>query len=483
MEMNIADKKLKKWGTFNMQHSTFNAQRALHRAAQNRLGVGVLVATLLLITLAGCKPKAQTPGSSGGRSGGGLGPTTISTATANQGSIGVYVNALGIVTPLKTVSINGRVQGQIVAVKYQEGQMVKAGDPLIEIDPGPNQAALTQAQGQLKRDTAILADAKIDLERYQEAYASNAIPKQQLDTQAATVQQDEGTVLLDGGLLTNAQVQLAYCHITSPISGRVGLRLVDEGNMVQANGTTPLVVIAQLQPITVIFNVAEDDLPPILEQVRANKTLTVDAFDRAQVKKLASGTLETLDNQVDPTSGTVKFRAIFTNDDLALFPNQFVNARLLVKTLEGATLLTNSAIQRNSEGAYVYLVKQDPPRQTNAMAPSAEAGSQPAANPAAGAGQTNSMHGAGQRNYPSGTVTMQTITTGTTDGSVTAVEGIEPGAVVAADSFNKLTDGARVLIRPGGASGGRGGAGAGGAAGHHQHNPQQQPQGQQHQTE
>lgn len=382
----------------------------------------VFLALISLAALAGCKPKAAVL--AGGRGAGGSGPIAISTATAHAGDIGIYVNALGVVTPLKTVSISSRVQGQIVAVKYKEGQMVNVGDPLIEIDPGPNQAALTQAEGQLKRDSAILQNAKLDVDRYQEAYSSNAIPKQQLDTQLATVQQDEGTVKLDQGLLDNAKVQLDYCHITAPISGRVGLRLVDAGNMVQANGTAALAVIMQLQPITVIFNVSEDNLPQIREQLRAGEALSVDAFDRAQTRKLASGTLETLDNQIDATTGTVKFRAIFTNDDESLFPNQFVNARLLVKTLHDATLLPNAVIQRNAEGAFIYVLKPD----QNAPG-------------------TNMV----------GTVALQTITAGTTDGNVTAVEGIDPGTVVAADSFNKLTDGAKVTVRQG-----RGGAGQGG---------------------
>jgi multidrug efflux system membrane fusion protein len=408
--------------------------------------VALLLLVLAIIFVISHRGQSAGPAAGGrGRGAGAFGPTVIGTTRARQGDIGVYINALGVVTPLKTVSINSRVQGQIVAVRYKEGQMVKVGDPLLDIDPGPSQAALTEAQGQLKRDTALLEDARLDLQRYQEAYASNAIPKQQLDTQAATVEQAEGTVKLDEGLLENAQVQLNYCHITAPIPGRVGLRLVDEGNMAQANGTTALAVITQLQPITVIFNVAEDDLPPILEQLRQGKTLTVDAFDRAQTHKLASGTLETLDNQIDPSSGTVKFRAIFTNDDESLFPNQFVNARLLVKTLEDATLLPNPVIQRNAEGAFVYLVKRDPAGDTN----NAVANLPPMGGPAGpGAGQTNAM--------PSATVTLQPITAGTTDGNVTEVEGIDPGTVVAADSFNKLTDGAKVLLRPNG-PGGRGG--------------------------
>lgn len=423
-----------------------------------------VAAALTVVVLAGCKPKSQIAAPTGGRRGaGGFGPTVVSSVTAAQGNIGIYVNALGVVTPLKTDSINSRVQGQIVAVKYTEGQEVKVGDPLVEIDPGPSQAALTQAAGQLKRDQAILEDAKLDLERYSQAYASNAIPKQQLDTQKAAVEQDEGTVELDQGLLDNAKVQLAYCHITAPISGRVGLRLVDEGNMVQASSSTALVVITQLKPITVIFNVAEDALPPILEEVRAGKTLPVDAFDRAQIKKLATGTLEALDNQVDTTSGTVKFRAIFTNDDEALFPNQFVNARLLVKTLENATLLPNAVIQRNADGAFVYLLKPDAPAQNTNVATAVD----PPVAAGAGGASTNAM-----ATNVTAIVAMQSVTVQTTDGTVSAVQGIEPGTAVVADNFNKLTDGAKVTVRPGGSGGGRGGKGAGGMGGGHHHKDQ-----------
>jgi multidrug efflux system membrane fusion protein len=353
---------------------------------------------------------SETPSGHGRHGGFGMEPTIVSTATAQKGDIGIYVNALGVVTPLNTVSVNSRVEGQIMKVYYQEGQMVQAGDPLVDIDPRPNQAALTEAQGQLTRDSALLKDAKLDLERYQEAFASNAIPKQQLDTQTATVQQDEGTVQLDQGQVDNAKLQLAYTHITAPISGRVGLRLVDAGNIVPAGGSN-LVVITELQPISVIFNVSEDDLPPIQKQLRAGNTLTVDAFDRSQQNKLASGTLETLDNQIDPTTGTLKLKAVFTNDDEALFPNQFVNARLLVNTLHDVTLLPNTVIQRNSDSAFVYLVAPD---------------------------QTGTNQ----------TVTLQTITVGTTDGNVSEVDGVDPGTVVVADNFNKLTDGMKVIVRP-----------------------------------
>jgi membrane fusion protein, multidrug efflux system len=381
---------------------------------------------ILILLVAGCifllrhrgQSQSETQSTSG-RGGSGVAAIMVSAATAREGDIGIYVNALGVVTPLNTVSVNSRIEGQIVKVDYQEGQMVHAGDPLVEIDPGPNQAALTETEGELARDTALLEDARLDLERYQEAFASNAIPKQQLDTQVATVHQDEGTVELDQGQLDNAKVQLAYCHITAPISGRIGLRLVDAGNIVQA-GSTNLVVITELQPISVIFNVAEDDLPQIQKQLRQGKQLVVDAFDRAQTKKIATGTLETLDNQIDPTTGTVKFKAIFTNDDESLFPNQFVNARLLVDTLEDMTLLPNTAIQRNADSAFVYLLKPD---------------------------QTGTNQ----------TVAMQTITVGTTDGNVSSVEGIDPGTVVAADNFNKLTDGAKVTVRPAGGGAGKGG--------------------------
>jgi membrane fusion protein, multidrug efflux system len=332
----------------------------------------------------------------------------ISTATAQEGNIGIYLRCLGNVTPLYMVSVNSRVAGQIMNVHYSEGQLVHAGDPLLDIDPGPNQAALTVAEGQLAHDQALLEDAQLDLERYKEAFASNAIPKQQLDTQTAVVHQDEGTVKVDQGNLDNARVQLAYTHITAPISGRVGLRLVDPGNIVPANGSN-LVVIAQLQPISVIFTVAEDDLPQVQKQLRQGKKLMADVFDRTQTTKLATGTVETLDNEIDPSTGMIKLRAVFTNADESLFPNQFVNVRLLVDTLTNVTLLPNPVIQRNAESAYVYLYQPGP---------------------------TN-------------TVAVQNITVGTTDGNVSEIEdGVEPGDVVAADNFTRLTEGAQVALRP-----------------------------------
>lgn len=340
----------------------------------------------------------------------------VVTQVASTGDIGVYVEALGAVTPVNTVSVTSRVQGQIMQVHYVEGQMVHKGDPLLEIDPKPYQAALTEAQGQLAHDEAVLNEAKIDLDRYQQAFSRNAIAKQQVDDQGQIVHQDEGTVENDGGQVQNAQVNLNYCHITSPIDGRVGLRLVDPGNMVQANGTNALVVVTQLQPITVIFSVAEDYLPQIERQLRAGQRLEVDAFDRAQETKIASGYLLTLDNQIDPTTGTVKLRAIFPNTDSSLFPNQFVNARLLVDTEHGATLVPTVAIQRNAQGPFLYVVKPDQ------------------------------------------TASLQTITVGTANGDITAVQGVQPGTVVVVNGFDKLEDGIKVTT-----SAGAGGRGAGGA--------------------
>jgi membrane fusion protein, multidrug efflux system len=335
----------------------------------------------------------------------------ISTTTATKGSIGVYINALGTVTPVYTATITSRVDGQINSVNYREGQMVHKGDVLLQIDPRPYQAALTQGEGTLAHDQALLAEARIDFNRYQEAFNRNAIAKQQLDDQEQTVKQFEGSVKNDQGTVAAATTNVDYTTIRAPIDGRVGLRLVDPGNIVTAGSTTPLVVITQLQPITVIFSVAEDYLPQIQKQMRAGHKMAVDALDRDQLTKLASGSLLTLDNQIDTSTGTVKLKAIFENGDLALFPNQFVNARLLVDTQQDATLLVSSAIQRNAQNAFVYLIKPDQ------------------------------------------TASMQTVTVGTTDGGTSAVQGIQPGDVVALTGFDKLQDGAKVTVRNGSKSG------------------------------
>ena len=360
----------------------------------------------------------------------------ISTTTATQGPIGVYINALGTVTSVYTATITSRVDGQIVSVNYREGQMVHKGDILIQIDPRPYTAALTQAEGTLAHDEALLAEARIDMNRYQEAFNRNAIAKQQLDDQTQTVKQYEGSVKNDQGTVASATTNVDYATIRAPIDGRVGLRLVDPGNIVTSGSTTALVVIAQLQPITVIFSVAEDYLPQIQKQMRAGHKMSVDALDRDQQTKLATGSLLTLDNQIDTTTGTVKLKAIFQNGDLALFPNQFVNARLLVDTQENATLIPTAAIQRNAASAFVYLIKPD-------QGGSGQSG--PAPN---GPGQK----GEGQ-NAPSGTASVQQVTVGTTDGNTSAVQGINPGDVVALTGFDKLQDGAKVTVHNGQGSG------------------------------
>ena len=277
---------------------------------KSRWWIWLIFAVILVVVVVwwmrrGASPEAKTAGDPASR------PVLVSTASAHQGDIGIYLNALGTVTPVYTVTVTSRVQGEITQVYYHEGQMVQKGDPLIEIDPRPYQASLTQVEGQLAHDTAVLNEAKIDLERYQQAFTRNAIAKQQLDDQQQVVLQDEGTVKNDEGQLANAKVNLVYTHITAPIAGRVGLRLVDPGNIVQANSSTALVVITQLQPITVIFSIAEDQLSQIQQQLRKGKKLPVDAFDRAGSTKLASGTLLTLDNVIDTTTGTLKLKAIF----------------------------------------------------------------------------------------------------------------------------------------------------------------------------
>jgi multidrug efflux system membrane fusion protein len=331
------------------------------------------------------------------------GQVTVVTAVAQKGNIGVYLEAIGTVTPIYTDSITSQVTGMVSQVHYQEGQLVRKGQSLVDIDPRPYEAQLLQAQGALERDTHILEQAKMDLQRYRDAWARNGIPKQTLDDQEKLVLQDEGTVKNDQGTVQYDEVQVGWCHITAPIEGRVGLRLVDPGNVVQSSGTTTLVVITEVRPITVVFTVAEDSLPQVLAQTRHGKRLEVDAFDRAQLTKIATGKLLTLDNQIDTTTGTVKLRALFDNKDDALFPNQFVNTRLLVNTLQGVTLIPTSAIQHNGQTAFVYLIQN-------------------------------------------GTAQIRNIKPGVADAGQTAVEGINPGDVVADSSFEKLQNNSKITV-------------------------------------
>ena len=326
-------------------------------------------------------------------------------AKTRKGDIGVYITGLGAVTPIYTVTVKSRVDGQLMRVLFKEGDFVHQGDLLVEIDPRPFEVQLTQAEGQLIKDQALLDNARIDLDRYQTLLTQNAIPEQQLATQKALVQQDEGAVKTDQGQIDSAKLNLVYCHIAAPITGRVGLRLVDPGNIVHASDTNGLLVITQIQPISVIFPIAEDQLPDVLRKIRAGERLGVDAFDREK-KKLATGWLTTLDNQIDPTTATVKIRATFDNKDNALFPNQFVNARLLVEEKHGVTLVHTAAVQRNSQTTYVFLVK------------------------------------------PDSTVTVRPITIGTTEGDDAEVSsGLSPGDVVVMTGVDKLQEGSKVRVQ------------------------------------
>lgn len=328
---------------------------------------------------------------------------SITTATAQKGDIGVYLDEIGTVTPVYTDSITSEVTGLIVAVHYTEGEVVRKGDPLVDIDSRPYRANLLQAQGALERDENILAQAQMDLDRYRAAWARNAIQKQLLDDQEKIVLQDEGTVKNDQGTVQFDQVQVDFCHITAPIAGRVGLRLVDPGNVVQSAGTVTLAVITQLEPITVIFTIPEDSLGPVADRLRKKAKLPVDAFDRTAQTKIASGKLLTLDNQIDTTTGTVRARSLFDNKNDALFPNQFVNARLLVNTLQGVTLVPASAIQQNGQASFVYVIQNDVSH-------------------------------------------MRSVKPGVTDGGLTQVDGINPGDVVANSSFDKLQEGTAVTV-------------------------------------
>jgi len=345
----------------------------------------------------------STPAATSMGRGGFGGPVTATTAKATKGQIGVYLTAIGTVTPVYTDSIVSQVTGQVVSVHYREGQLVHKGDALIDIDPRPFEATLKQAEGTLERDTHLLEQAQMDLARYQAAWARNAIAKQQVDDQEKLVEQTQGTVKNDQGTVDYDRVQLGFCHIVAPITGRVGLRLVDPGNVVTAGGSTTLAVITQLQPITVIFTISEDNLQQVLAQSHKGKPLEVQALDRGQSKTVGKGKLLTTDNLIDTTTGTVKLRAVFDNKDNELFPNQFVNTRLLVNTLQDVTLVDASAIQHNGTQAFVWVVQN-------------------------------------------GTAQQRNITTGVTDNGVTEVNGLSPDEVVASSSFEKLQNGAKVNV-------------------------------------
>ena len=349
------------------------------------------------------------------------GSAAVTAATARRDSIGVYLEAIGTVTPVYTSSITSQVTGMVTAVHYKEGQLVKKGEVLIDLDPRPFQATLAQAQGTLEKDSQTLAQAEQNLERYRAAWARNAIARQTVDDQEKLVAQQKGLVQSDQGAVAYDKVQAGYCRITAPFSGRVGLRLIDPGNVVQANSTTPLAVVTQEQPITIIFTIPEDSIGVVTEQLRKQKSLMVEAYDRAVLKKIATGKLLTLDNQIDTTTGTVKLRAMFDNKDGALFPNQFVNARLLVKTLDNVILVPTSSIQHNGAVAFVYVIQN-------------------------------------------GKAVVRNVKTGTSEAGMTVVEGVEAGEQVANSSFEKLAPNATVHVVEAGQKGNGSGDGHAAAA-------------------
>jgi len=331
--------------------------------------------------------------------------TPVLADVATKKDVNIFLNGLGSVTPLRTVTVRSRVDGELIKLHFTEGQTVKEGDLLAEIDARPFQVQLMQAQGQMERDQALLANARIDLERYQTLFKQDSIAKQQVDTQAALVRQYEGAVRTDQSQIDNAKLQLTYSRVTAPISGRLGLRQVDQGNVVRAGDANGLVVITQLQPVAVIFTIPQDNLPLVLRRIKETEKLAVEAWDRENRNRLAAGTLITVDNQIDPATGTVKLKAEFPNTDGSLFSNQFVNVRMLVDTRKDMTVVPAAAVQRGAQGMFVYVVKDD------------------------------------------STVTVRPVKVGPTDGPVTGIEaGVQPGERVVTDGVDRLREGAKIEL-------------------------------------
>ncbi|WKJ92623.1 MdtA/MuxA family multidrug efflux RND transporter periplasmic adaptor subunit [Methylomonas montana] len=332
-------------------------------------------------------------------------PLSVAVALTRQDDLPIYLSGLGTVTPLHTVTVRSRVDGELIRVAFTEGQAVRQGDLLAEIDPRPYQVAVQQAEGQLLRDEALLKNAEIDQDRYQTLLEQDSIAAQQTATQASLVKQYRGTVEIDRAQLDNAKLQLSYARITAPVSGRIGLRLVDQGNMVRASDLNGLAVITQIQPISVVFTLPEDDIPAVMRRWRSGDAIVIDAYDRAGQQKLASGKLLAVDNQIDASTGTLKLKAQFDNEDRTLFANQFVNIKMRLDTLRAATLAPSAAIQHGSGGAFVYLVKDD------------------------------------------NSITVRTVKTGPADGETVAIlEGLAPNQKLVIDGADKLREGSQVHV-------------------------------------
>ena len=402
----------------------------------------------LLRKEAGVAPASGKGGKRGGRGE----VIRVVTAKATEGDMGVYLTGLGTVTPLNSVTVRSRVDGQLMKIYFLEGQMVKQGELLAQIDDRPYKAQVAQFTAQKEHDMALLENARIDLSRYETLWKQDSIPKQTLDTQAFLVKQYEGTVASDQAQIDTAQINVDYCHITAPISGRVGLRLVDEGNQVHASDTGGLLVINQIQPITVVFTIPEGSIQPVLDKLHAVEPLPVEAYGRDMKRKLADGTLLTTDNQIDTSTGTLKLKAIFANTvptppaeivngirpqqtGTELFPNQFVNVRLLVETKKGVTIVPVAAIQHGTQGTYVYLVNEGV---APAPEPAPAAAAPDTATPAKGEGGPKATH----------TVKLQLVTVGTIDGEKAQIEkGVNVGDVVVIDGVDKLQDGSKVILQ------------------------------------
>jgi multidrug efflux system membrane fusion protein len=378
------------------------------QAAKPRSGRRVVLTfVVILLVVAGIVwwTKQAAPPEPAGR-GRNSGPMSIVPEAVGKGDVGININALGTVTSLATVTVRTQISGYLMKIDFTEGSEVKKGDLLAEIDPRPYEAALAQAKGQLARDEAMLKGAQVDLTRYQGLAAQNAVPRQTLDTQIALVAQNQGTVEADRASVKSAEVNLAYCHIVSPLDGRVGLRQVDQGNYVTPGDANGLVVITQLQPISVLFTVPEDNLQAIAKRIQSGAVLPATALDRTGANKIADGSLQTFDSQIDPTTGTIKLRAQFPNDDRLLYPNQFVNIRLLLDTHKDVTTMSTAGIQRGAPGTFVYLVNAD------------------------------------------STVSVRPVKLGVTDRDhVEVLSGLNAGDRIVIDGADKLRDGAKIIIR------------------------------------